>query len=264
MDTNQIEELLDKYFADEMSHEETKIFEDLLENNEDLKRAYQLELKLNKNISQISLEKIKQKVSAADNQYHTNKTKIVPMVNTKNNSKLIIGIAASLFLVAAAYFFLKPNATQGIDQTDQYLSYLQNYENESLGKYALRGSNDDGITIRDSIALALHESTNGTVEKAKIILQDLIKRYPQDEEIQLYLAIQMFKSSDYKVAIEMLNQLVRSSSIDIKEEAEMTMAMATTSLNDSRATSIKWLKKIVSTPNHRHHKMAMDQLAFFE
>lgn len=266
MDKQKIEELLDQYFSDHMNEKEKEDFRMLLDKEPELKKAYNFEQKINENIVSSSLKEIKSKVANADKIYHkTTPTKIVEMTNTKSNTKTILSIAATLVLLVAAYFIINQNGTVQVeDQTNSYMAYLNEYENESLGKYALRGTGDDAMGLKDSLAMALHESTNGTVLKAKQLLQTLVKNHPDNEEVKLYLAIQMFKSSDYTVAINMLNPLIKSTSDEIREEAEMTMAMATSSLNDNRATSIKWLKKIASSPNHRHQKIAATQLEFFE
>lgn len=266
MDSQQIEELLDKYFAEAMSDDEQKDFELLLTKDSELKKAFDFEQRINKNITNKSSKEINAKVSKADRLFHeTKKSKIVNMSNSKTNYKKIFSIAASMLLLAAAYFFItQDSSVQYHDQSKEYLAYLNSYENESLGKYALRGSSDEGVTLKDSMALALHESTNGSSEKAKVILQELAKRHPEDEEIKLYLAIQMFKLSEYTTAIDMLNPLVKSTNTEIKEEAEMTMAMATTVFKDNRTTSKKWLKKIANTSNHRHQEMASIQLEFFD
>jgi len=150
-------------------------------------------------------------------------------MTTNSTNKYIIGIALSVVIIIAAYFTL--GSDKQSDSFTEYGSYLTTYQTEQLDKYAIRGGGDKGKTLRDTINLGLHESINGSSEKAL----EIFRQFP----------------------------LLLSSKKEVREEAEMTVAMAATAFEDNGVTAKKWLQKIANSPDHMHQDLAQIQLEFY-
>ena len=67
----------------------------------------------------------------------------------------------------------------------------------------------------------------------------------------------------YTEAVNLLTPLLLSSKKEVREEAEMTVAMAATAFEDNGATAKKWLQKIANSPDHMHQDLAKIQLEFY-
>jgi len=182
-------------------------------------------------------------------------------MTTNSTNKYIIGIALSVVIIIAAYFTL--GSDKQSDSFTEYGSYLTTYQTEQLDKYAIRGGGDKGKTLRDTINLGLHESINGSSEKALEIFRQLYQQHPDNEDITLNLGIQLFKMEKYTEAVNLLTPLLLSSKKEVREEAEMTVAMAATAFEDNGVTAKKWLQKIANSPDHMHQDLAQIQLEFY-
>lgn len=146
----------------------------------------------------------------------------------------------------------------------RHLAYLEKYmEQGQVAKH--RGAPSDPINgLQDSVTIALKESLDGKYQKSISILNDLSARYPGNEDVRLYLAIQYFKAANYKQAVPILNDLVKSKNPDIRQEAEMTLALSCASGEDDYRLMKRWLNKIVEDQNHIHFDEASQQLAFLK
>ena len=253
MDKEKIEFLLDKYYNDEMNNKELMEFESLLKTNPSLKKAKELEDKIYRGIQYHNQEKITNAVLKSRKDFE-NRTISKSKRLWLNRNGLFVGIAASIsILVGSIMLFTKDN----INPRDRYLDHLKTYQENSLGQFGLRNS-INVLTLNDSLNYAIYNSLNNN-KLANDIFQKLLTSHPNNEKIALQFAIHLFKEGDNIHAFERFEPLSISNSKVIKEEAEIGLIMAGLNLSNPDQ-SLKLLEIIGNNSNHKHYKLAMEQL----
>ncbi len=167
------------------------------------------------------------------------------------------------FILTVGFVFSACQQSERQPDMSRHLAYLESFMKKNSSSH--RGGPADPVSgLQDSVTIALKQSIDGEYERSISILNDLVTRYPNDENVRLYLAIQYFKTADYKQAVPLLNDLVKSKNADIRQEAEMTLALSCASDDDGYRLMKRWLNKIVEDKNHTHFDEASQQLAFLE
>jgi len=154
-----------------------------------------------------------------------------------------------------------PNGKKGKKYSPQdFAEKLNLTQKQKLGKYSLRGNDDDNPTFQDSLSSAIKLSISGNYDDAKKALIELNEMNPDNEVVILQLAIQDFYTGNYSESMDKLSKVINSDDPDIRYEAEILMANASLSKDDNNKSAIKWFDKIADDSGHAYQKDAKDQI----
>jgi tetratricopeptide (TPR) repeat protein len=219
--------LLEKYFEETLSVSEQKIFEELLDSDDELKEEFEFQMNLKKVIQQEQKAFLKQEFQDLEKE----------RFNKENSSKSafsFLRIAASVVLLISlgAYFFLNkdvsnqnifeeqftayPNVVypivrgEGKENDNQYLAFLA-YEGEdyqkalSLFEKSYEESNVSYLLIYKSICLLKIQEP----EKAITSLQEYIAKDQKfQDKAYWYLALSYLKVENTEQAVRCLEKVI--------------------------------------------------------
>lgn len=262
MDSKQIEDWLDKYFNEELSEDEKIEFEKLLSTSDELKKSFELEEKIIQGIRANKKKELREIIHKEHIHFkNTNQTKSKTM---KTKKFPLFAVAATLALLIIAIAVVKPFEQTTPYDNKGYLASVKTFQKKNLAKFSSRGGTDNIPTLNDTLNQGLDLSIQGKYKEAKQLFLAASKTHPNNEFVQLQLALQDFYVGNYANTFPRLDKIVNSKNVDIREEAEMLYAQAAFKLGDQMTTAKKWMQKISNQKNHRYVKEAAGMLSLID
>lgn len=207
------EELLEKYFMNQLSNEEERVFKKLLDTDSDFRQAFEFEKRVQKVAKNTRRASLKGKLTAIeatiddttsqDQSEDFSKKKTTPIYYIK-----MVGIAASFALIIAlTWMFLDKNTTSNDDL------FAVNYEKYPNTVYNISRSDDNSENL-EKIAFTFYEK--GAYAKATTTFQNL-----QDSNnlpyIDFYIAQSYLAQGNEKESLKFFKKNIENGTVFISE-----------------------------------------------
>lgn len=203
--------LLYQYFANQLTEDGQKIFNELLQNDPDFKSQFEFEKNLKRVINKKQKENLKQKLIGFEKEINSNDHNF----DSKSSFRLW-SMAASLALLIALGW-IAYNTLSGPDYDALYASNFETYPNTV---YTITRSDGGQSLTRD--AFAAYEANDH--EKAIAAFLDL-KKEGETGQVDFYLAQSYLNIGKNKEAIEALKSVILNDK-EFKAEAHWYLALA--------------------------------------
>ena len=248
----------------EYNTQKDQYFQDFLSKNE-LSNEFQIQLNRDKKLNE-EFEFENMLRAALMLQYKNKLIDMTTEIRKENQPKTLVkssrtnifkwsSIAASLGILIAAFVFMN---NEVLVSDDIYLASLENYQNTTISKYALRSATKtEGFN--DSLKTAIISMKNKDYSKSSVILSELSNIHSQNEDVKMQQAILAFYESDYTKLDQLVLDLTKSNNKDIREEAEMLLVQTKLKENKIKEAKIA-LNQITTTRNHRYYGDAKEYL----
>ncbi len=229
-DKNTIEKI-HRFLHGEMDTEELAAFEKEMAEDETLKHDTEMENRLLNGLKLAADTELKNNINAvhqdlkAQGFFKEGKhgAKVINLERRKNLKRLL-AVAASVIIVAAAWWFI--NQQQGPKVNTQQI-FAENYKPESQELNNIMESVGFGEQIDSReyrLKEALGQYRDGNYIASLDSLSSLKKDFPDDNEIELYLALSHLETGNSQTAIELLRSL-SIADFDLQEDAKWYLGL---------------------------------------
>lgn len=230
--------LLYQYFANQLSKDGQKLFNELLEKDPEFKAQFEFENNLKRVIKKKQNENLKQKLAGFENEIKSNKTK----PNTKTNFKFWSMAASFALLIALGWM-----AYSTFSKPDYDALYASNFETYPNTVYTItRSDNNQSLERR---AFSSYEANDHKTAVAAFL--DL-KTKGETAQVDFYLAQSYLNLGKDKEAIEVLKRVIADGR-EFKAEAHWYLALAYLKSKDE-VYAIATLKNLIENFDYKKEK----------
>lgn len=280
MDNNYNIEEIEQYIHGKMSDAEKKAFETKMNANEELRAEVDLYRDMMISIDMEGEDELRAKLKATRSKLEKddffkeeNKQKSNIKIMT-NNTKSKSGfsryaIAATLLALVAAGIYLFNTSQQGDPMREGFAKF---YKPESkmikgkIGDLRSLGMASPNKGYQDSLAMALELYDSTEFEKARVLLDEILTKYPNVEDVtaNFYMGLTLLEQGQYGKASKHLLPISERNDSPYFENAQWYLMLCYTMFNTSEGDSNakKLLKIMADNSGHEYNDPAEQWLSW--
>ncbi|MBD0777360.1 tetratricopeptide repeat protein [Maribacter sp. ANRC-HE7] len=232
------EQLLYQYFANQLTEDRQKLFNELLENDPDFKTQFEFEKNLKRVIKKNQKENLKQKLVGFEKEIKSSDQ------NSNSKSSFKFWSMAASFALLVALGWMAYSTFSGPDYDELYASNFETYPNTV---YTITRSDGGQSLTRD--AFAAYEANDHA--RAVTAFLDL-KKEGETGQVDFYLAQSYLNLGKDKEAIAALKSVIVGSK-EFKAEAHWYLALAYLKSKDE-VNAVATLKSLVENFDYKKEK----------
>ncbi len=222
-----------RFLKGEMDKDEQLAFEKEMGENEILKNDTLMENRLLNGLNLAADKELKNDIGEVHQNLKTqgffkdgtSDAKIIN-INRRNNFKRIIAIAASIIIIAAAWWAINQQDGQhaAIDSEELFANNYKPENQELKNIIGNVGFIDEDDSKEYKLKEALQQYENGEFTSSLKSLTALNEEFPNDSEIELYLALSHIETNNHQAAIDLFRPL-SIADFDLQEDAKWYLGL---------------------------------------
>ena len=263
-----------RYLLGEMEGVEADTFKQELEQNETLRNKFEMEQKLINTLDLSGDAELRDTISTVHNKLKgesffentsTKKEAKIVAMNSRRNNKWLYAIAASVALLAAAWWVFNNRTTTEVDTNSLYANYYKtekNITNDLLINIGQDGGGGQLTTREENLRYALDQFSHGAFENAEKYFSELNVEFPNDPLIVFYNGLCQMELENYDSAINFLNKAVENNT-DYTDAAQWYLGLSYLK-NNQINEAIGLFEKIANDNSSVFQKNAKEILKEFD